>query len=222
MQSEETRILIGTPWNVPFISSNFCQAMVNVSIPFAFRFQLMDARHVPDARNMICQIALVEDYTHVLMIDADQCPPTDTFNRLWALLEKFGHDTTIAAGWTVLRKGRYAGGAGAFRRVGTGLDCYTPSELSALDEPIELAAAGSACLLFSAQVLRRITSPWFADVVVISEANPWAEGPDSITYQPVEFKMGQDLTFTTRAVGLGIKVMLDPGLKLPHEITGTI
>jgi len=217
---KEPHIYIATPWNVPFISTNFCVTLRNLKIPFEHIYNAHLARHIADARNGICVEAVKKKATHIMMIDADQWIPQDAFIRLWRILEEYGHEDTIAFGWTILRTGRFTGKPGVFK-IKNG-ELHSIEDIKSCRQPISVDAISTCCLLFNTQILRRIHPPWFADIYIIREEEKFADNPQRVIYAPTQFSTGQDVFFSVRAKSCGFKIICDPNLKLPHEIIGTI
>lgn len=215
------KLLIGTPWNISFVSTGFCVALRNLYVPFPYHFVAMASRHVPDARNAICDRARSNGFSHILMLDADTQPPQDTVTRLWNILEACGHDNTVAAGWARLKTGPWANKPSVFKaKDGGGFESI--ENLTECREFVSAYAVGSACLLFSTKVLDRISPPWFADIFVVIEGEEFIEGEENTVYCPTEYRQGQDLVFSSRIREAGVKLIVDPKLQLPHEVLGTI
>ena len=214
------KILIGTPWNIDFISTGFCEHLRNMIVPYPTWFKVIRARNIPDARNALCLLAVENEFTHIMMIDADQRAPQDCFLKLWAVLEEHGHDKTIAAGWATIKSGNFAGQSCVFESKDGELRPLDPSGFG--DSPFPAYAVGTACLLFDTQLLERLTPPWFSDLYVIREEEKFVEGEHSDIFWPVEYRFGQDVTFSLRMRGAGMTIMVEPKVKLPHEIIGTL
>jgi len=215
------KLLLATPWNVSFVSTGFCLHLKNLHVPIPHTFIFMRARHVSDARNAICIEAQKRGATHVMMIDADNYVPQDAFTRLWAILEREGHENTIAYGWTVLKSGEWANKPGVFRTDEKG--GFRPiDDIVKQEQPISVDAVGTSCLLFSLKVLEKVRPPWFSDIFVLRPEDKFSEGGDHTIYCPTEYREGQDLTFSMRMKNAGVKLVVDPKMKLLHELTGTI
>lgn len=219
----EPKILVGTPWNIHVIHTQFMVHMMNMEIPYPRKFSVAVARHISDARNTLCAEAVEGGYSHVFMVDADTHPPQDAFNRLWKVLNEFGHGSTVAWGWVILRTGQFAGKPGIFRssRSGDGLEPI--DDIQKKRGPFKAEACGTACVLIHTGILKGIQQPWFSDLFVIGEdEEAWSEDEEKIIYRPTEFRLGQDLTFSSRLKYHGISNIVDPGCKLPHEFVGTV
>jgi hypothetical protein len=154
-----------------------------------------------------------------MMIDADQYVPQDAFVRLWNILEKEGHDKAIAYGWTILKTGEFAGKPGVFKVQGGKLRSI--EDLQSRDEPLSVDAIGTSCLLFSVRILERIPPPYFADVFVLRENQGW-KTDDNVIWVPTHYAVGQDISFSKRMREAGVKIIVDPKVKLPHEVVGAI
>lgn len=218
-------ILITTPWNNNQVSSGFCTSLANLclAMPFPSRFGMYKTRHTADARNIICMDAIEAGFTHILMVDADQHFPDDFFLRLWKILEEFGHDNTIASGWATIRGGPLKGNTSVVFNSPEGI--VSPDEDGIPKEVFQAYSMGTPGLLFSTAVLTKIQPPWFADLLVIDTALDIIEGKDneeSVVYWPTERTMTHDFTFGIRMSEAGVKIMVDPACKLPHEVVETI
>lgn len=219
-------ILLATPWTSWMISSGYCVGLRNMLVPFPHAFTIYKSRHTADARNAVCIDAIAQNWTHVFMIDADQVAATDTFIRLWNILEANNHDV-IASGWATISGGPFEGKSSV-------LEANGPTEVRAIEparlpkEPFKASCVGSPCLLFATKLLEKIQPPWFADLLIVDDTlEPIAvhEGEGGETTQflwPFERRMTHDFTFSIRMVEAGVDIIVDPAVKLPHEYIAAV
>jgi hypothetical protein len=218
-------IFIATPWSNSQVSAGFTTSVVNMAMamPFPARFGFYKSRHTADARNIICMDAIQLNFSHIMMIDADQRFPDDLFLRLWKVLEEYGHDNTIASGWATIRGGILEGNTSVIFRAKEGY--VSAYEDSLPKEVFQTYSMGTPGLLFSTAVLTKIQPPWFADLLVIDtalETIKERDGGEAVIYWPTERIMTHDFTFGIRMSEAGVKIMVDPACKLPHEVVETI
>ena len=217
-------ILMATPWTHHQISSQFAVSMINLALvmPFPASFNIFKARHTADARNAICLAAISEGYSHIFMVDADQVVSDDTFNRLWKILEKHDHGNTIASAWATIRGGQFEGNTSVLFDAGDRF--VSPHETRIPKETFQAYSVGTPGLLFCTKVLEKIQPPWFADLLTIDNALDTfqTEGEESIVYWPLERRGTHDYMFGIRMTEAGVKIMVDPKCKLPHEVVDTI
>lgn len=218
-------ILIATPWTHHQISTQFATSMINAALvlPFPGTFNTFKARHTADARNAICLAAIDEGYSHIFMVDADQYISDDTFNKLWKILEEYGHDNTIASAWATIRGGQFEGNTSIVFDAGDRF--VSPHETRISKEIFQAYSVGTPGLLFCTRVLEKIQPPWFADLLTVDNAlDSIADKGDGggVVYWPLERRATHDYVFGIRMTEAGVKIMVDPECKLPHEVVESI
>jgi len=206
--------------------------MMNMSftMPFPAHCSVFSARNTQDARNAICATAMKEGFSHICMIDADQYVDPMTFNQLWTLLERYGHDNTIASAWATIRGGPFKGNTSVLVETEQGLGALNEDDFP--KEVFRAYSVGSPGLLFSTKVLEKIEPPWFAELLIIDRELPAfessegeetdGESDDVAVYFPLERMMTHDYVFGIRMTEAGVNIMVDPQCKLPHEVMETI
>jgi len=218
-------IMLATPWSNPMVSAGFSTSMANMclAMPFPASFGFYKTRHTADARNIICMRAIEMNFSHIMMIDADQLFPDDFFIRMWKILEEYGHDNTIASGWATIRGGPLKGNTSVVFRGKEGL---LAADADGLPQTVFQAyTVGTPGLLFSTDLLTRIQPPWFADLLIIDTALDTIkeeDGGEGVVYWPTERIASHDFTFGMRMTEAGVRIMVDPKCKLPHEVMETI
>ena len=218
-------ILIAVPWTHHQVSAQFTAAMVNLALvmPFPSNFEFFKARHTADARNVICLTAIDEGYSHIFMVDADQYVSTDTFNRLWKILEEYGHDNIIASAWATIRGGQFEGNTSVLFDAGDKF--VSPHETRIPKETFQAYSVGTPGMLFCTKVLEKIQPPWFADLLTVDNALDTIKDKGDgggVVYWPLERRATHDYVFGIRMTEAGVKIMVDPECKLPHEIVESI
>lgn len=210
------KVYIGTPWPIPYISSGFTQSLRNMFVPFPHMFEMVRSRFLADARNAIIDQAIKGKFDYVMQIDADQYFPPEFFLRLWEVVKAYGDDA-IATGWSVCKAGKF-GGQSSVYRVGTDDIVSVPiTELEHTREPFEVDAFGTCGFLASTSFFKKLNPPWFADINIIRDDLRMDE-----FHIATEFAMGQDLSFGVRAKEVGGKLIVVPGMRMPHEDIRTI
>ena len=208
----DTKILIGIPWDISHISTTFSIALRNIGIPYKNKCIVINQRSDAERRNAICQYAVTNDFSHVMTIDADQVAPEDSFIRLWNILEKYGHENTVAFGWAICGKGQFNGKPSIFERTEQGFKSIGIQTIENYRRPFEVESSGSPCVLFSTKVLEKLGRPFFAELYIIRQH----DNPDG-EWLFTDYVTGSDFVFSARAKMAGVKLVCDPQLKLRHE-----
>lgn len=185
-------------------------------VPFPHVYEISRARFLADARNAIIDQAIKGNFDYVMQIDADQYFPPEFFLKLWEVVKAYGDDA-IATGWSICKGGKFAGESSVYR-VGTDDIVSVPiTELEHTREPFEIDAFGTCGFLASTSFFKKLNPPWFADINIIRDDLRMDE-----FHIATEFAMGQDLSFGVRAKEVGGKLIVVPGMRMPHEDTRTI
>lgn len=208
------KILIGTPWGFHVISTDFCENLRNMYVPFPlthFR-TFASGRSIADARNSIIQAALDADYDYVMEIDADQYARPELFLELWRIIKSSDSDNLIASAWARLKTPEWHGRPCVFQFADGTLIPITEEVIGSRKEPFEADAVGTCGFLASTSLFRRMRPPWHRDVNLICEADRLGE-----LYVPTEFVLGQDLGFSFAVREAGARILIHPGMMLEHE-----
>lgn len=147
-----------------------------------------------NARNDLAMKAIQGGYDHVLWFDSDMTFTPDTFQRLYATMEKTGAD--IVSGLYFRRVPPYT------PVIFTKLDfeddgCVFENPEDYPDEPFEVEGVGFGCVLQKTETLLS---------VALKHKNLFA---------PIH-GVGEDLSFSWRARDCGYRIFVDPSIKLGH------
>ena len=149
----------------------------------------------------MCQKALDWGADLIVQLDADQVYESDTLIRL---LKRFDEGYQIVAAMVPGRGYRDDSKMKPFQRFAwrskdnyTDFEVVEPSE----GEIIEVDFPTSACILFSAEDLKKLNKPWYYNKF------------DPLTYEMLK---GEDGDFFVRMKYLGIKSYVDTTIKVKH------
>ena len=150
-------------------------------------------------RDSAAELALAEEFSHLLFLDADNVWPTDTLTRLLA-----HHDQGIVGGLYVMRHEPYAPVALVDGKVPDG-SCVTHYQhdreaigATAL-RPVDVLGMG--CTLIPTEVFRAIgPRPWFE---YQNDDDGWP-------------RVTEDVPFCRKAKAAGYPILLDPTLSCGH------
>lgn len=196
---------------MPYISAGYANSLRNMFVPFPHRYEQIKARFLADARNALVQHAIDAGFDYVLQIDADQWFPPEFFVTLWEGIKRYGDDAVVT-GWSICKAGKYAKQPSVYRVADGDIVAITTAELRHREEYIEVDAFGTCGFLASTKLLRKLRSPWFADINLIRD-DLRVDGLLVAT----EFAMGQDLSFATRIKEVGGRLICATKMRMPHE-----
>lgn len=147
-------------------------------------------------RNLMIQMALENDCTHVMFIDDDVYPPPDMLMRLLA------HDKDIVGALYVLRNyphfpimfdERYPDGRNRFM--------FLRPEMTGL---VKVTNTGLGCVLIKTDVFRKIGEPWIQ--LGAYDKDHWND----------------DIHFFNRCTDAGIEIFVDTDISCGHAISAII
>ena len=148
---------------------------------------------IAQARNNLIWQALKDECTHVIMMDTDQVHPPDTITRLYNL------DKDIAAG--VVHR-RYPPFDPIFYMGTPSTYTHVNDDEVYSGDVIKVDATGCGCVMFKAEVLKKMPAPWFK-----LDTNEKGE------------LVGEDIYFFSKAREAGIEIHVDTGLWIDHIST---
>lgn len=165
--------------------------------------------HVGDAREMTLNGGNENDpaeqrpfkgqitYDKLLWIDSDiTFTPED-------VLKAYRSDKDITTGAYLLASGE----ATVYKEIFK--SAYTFEEILALDEPVQVGAAGMGFMCVKSGIFEKLSRPWFQSPIASTTMN------DGYVFTfPV---MGEDVSFCKRATDLGFELWLDPSIRLIHN-----
>ena len=155
---------------------------------------------IDSTRNRIAEALLMSDYTHVLMLDADQKHPIDIVQRMarWVIYKP---ERLIIGGLYFNRRPPYP--PLAWVKQDDGFYYQIHKWEKGLIEDLDLVAGG--CLLINRKVFERVERPWFYhDYTGVQEQK------ETFTY-PTE-----DIGFCKKAREAGIQICLDTTIESLH------
>jgi len=139
------------------------------------------------AREQLAAKARIENYTHVLWLDADMMFTDDLFDDL-----SF-HEKDFVTGICHSRRPPYC--SCVFSRITPEVERYTNSTYP--ESLFKVAGCGFACVLISTEVLRAVKQKF------------------GVCFLPTA-ALGEDLAFCDRAIQCGYDIWADPATRLRH------
>jgi len=155
------------------------------------------------ARTKACVYAIQNNYTHVLMLDADHKHPADI---VWRLLV---HNKDVVCGLNFMRQHPHKACASKDVHVvgqlesGRAHAIHVPPIQNTGLQKVE--GAGSGCIMIRLSCLKKLKQPWFYfpyhDIDFNDLDQPWA---------------GEDGGFSTKCLRAGVELWCDTDLTSPH------
>lgn len=168
------------------------------------------------ARNKLVEQALEKDVRYILFLDDDTAPPSHTLHKLLFEMENGPEDLGIIGGIYCTKSDPPAPvclieeGGGPFWRWRAG----EVFEVAGPGEKDRKGGLGTGCMLIKAEVFRKVSSPWFADIYSLDEgrkAGVVADDPDL-----VRFEMTDDLYFQRKVRQEGYRIWAHGGVLPIH------
>ncbi len=151
------------------------------------------AEDIAKVRNGLVHQALMDDCSHLIMMDTDQIYPADT------IMKMISHDADVVGALVHRRYPPFApilyrGELHKYKNVS-----YEETYSGGL---VEVDATGTGCILFNMEVFKAIEPPWF-------ELIPGKDG------RPV----GEDIRFCTKLRSAGYRIYVDTSVRADHLTT---
>lgn len=194
----KANLAIGFPLTFPFVPADFFYSMMHLEKP---DFDLIHAGggtgDIAALRNNIVDRALLNDATHLIMMDTDQIYHPKTITRLLShklpIVGAVVHRRYPPFDSLMLKRAEDEEGEAKYYSI----DDYGDDEL------IEVDATGSGCLMFDMEVFRNMPRPWFR-----MRANP-----------KTGFVTGEDIGFCQDLRAAGYKIFVDTSVPADHLTT---
>ena len=198
---EDVRLAICLPLIDEHVDKRFFISWVIMEKPIEYNLILPTLapgdfyENIAAVRNQLVEQALINNCTHILMMDTDQIYPADTITKL------LSYNLPIV---TAKVHRRYApfdplllrGSLGRYHRV-------PDEEWEPVNGLIEVDATGTGCVLFSAEVFRKLEFPWFKIIP--------GEGKRK--------SIGEDVYMFSKAREAGYKIFVDTSIEISHLAT---
>ena len=193
MNRDNAKVLIAVPSkdSMPLLTIS---CLLNLKREPQDTVQIMEGSLIYNSRTHLANIALAENYTHVMWIDSDMAFPSDVLTRL------IEDDKDIVTCICYGRVGKHA--PCAYKSVKKG-NKRKPGVIVPIDitenmpKLIEVAGCGAAMMLVKTDVYRKINK----------RLHEW--------YDP-KWNLGEDLSFTERAKRCGYKIWCDTTIDIGH------
>ena len=150
---------------------------------------------IAHARNMVCRQLLAQQSDVIVLVDDDQLVTIEMVDRLLALNVPFASGLYISRG-TPTR-------AVAIHRTPEDGPCsYRTLNVQEIDgqQPLEVDAVGMGLVVIRREVFEKTTDPWFTCGQGIGR-------PDIVR---------EDMSFCEQVRGVGIPIVVDPTVRVPH------
>jgi len=156
---------------------------------------------IDSVRNRVCEALLMSNFTHILMLDADQKHPINIVQRLarW-VIEK--PERLVVAGLYFNRREPFM--PLAWFEEDDGLYQFVDWEDGLIEDP-RMAGVAAGCLLISRKVFEKIERPWFYHIY------DGAQEKKADFVYPTE-----DIGFCKKVREAGIQICIDTTIKSPH------
>jgi len=159
-EEEQPRILFSVPTS-QYIDARVVHSMMEIIRHPCIEYKQMMGAPIDQGRNQLAQATIDGNYTHLMMLDSDTMPPGDIVELLLSC--EWPMAGAICPFLNTAKDGR---------RIVTANFQEMPKHLQESprwatdwgqhEEPFEVWALGTACVLISREVFEAIEWPWFA------------------------------------------------------------
>lgn len=193
MKLSNLRLAIGVPLSFPTVPSAFLRSFLLMEKPDYIYIQPENGP-IDTLRNDIVEKALSEGASHVIMCDADQIYPVDTITKLLA------HNLPVVAAKVPRRYPPFD--PIILRLTASG---YMPLGIGDYEKNslVECDAVGTGCILYHADIFKKIPYPWFE----------FKKHPDT------GLVIGEDIGMCQKIKKLGYKIHVDTSIDVGHLAT---